>query len=63
MPALLNLNNNLQSWREHQISFDRVVNRIRPQIEEGCPALWVYMEQRLNEARAKGLFDWDPVAV
>jgi putative hydrolase of HD superfamily len=63
MPALLNLNNNLQSWREHRISFDRVVNRIRPQIEAGCPALWAYMEQRLNEARAKGLFDWDPAIV
>jgi putative hydrolase of HD superfamily len=59
MPALLNLNNNLQSWREHRISFERVVNRIRPQIEEGCPALWNYMEERLNEAYRNGLFDWD----
>lgn len=59
MPALLNLNNNLQSWREHHISFERVVNRIRPQIEEGCPALWSYMEKRLNEAHENGLFDWD----
>lgn len=60
MPALLNLNNNLQSWREHRISFDRVVNRIRPQIEDGCPALWAYMEKLLKHAREDERFDWDP---
>jgi putative hydrolase of HD superfamily len=56
MPALLNLNNAGQSWKENGISYDRVVGRIRTQIEEGCPALWTYMEVKLAEARDAGLF-------
>lgn len=56
MPALLNLHNSGQSWRENGISYERVVKRIRGQIEDGCPALWAYMEPLLHEARAKGMF-------
>ncbi|MGZ8868355.1 MAG: HD domain-containing protein [Thermoanaerobaculia bacterium] len=56
MPALLNLANNGQSWRENGISHDRVVKRIGPPIQAGCPALWDYMEKRLEEARQKGWF-------
>jgi putative hydrolases of HD superfamily len=56
MPALLNLNNNGQSWREHGISYERVVKRIAPQIQAGCPALWTYMESRLQAANAAGWF-------
>ena len=56
MPVLLNLTNNGQSWRENGISYERVVRRVAPQIKAGCPALWEYLEVRLDEARAKGLF-------
>jgi putative hydrolase of HD superfamily len=56
MPALLNLNNQGQSWREHGISHARVVARIRAPIEAGCPALWAYMETRLDAAREQGWF-------
>jgi putative hydrolase of HD superfamily len=56
MPVLLNLTNNGQSWRENGISYKRVVRRVAPQIKAGCPALWEYLEVRLDEARAKGLF-------
>lgn len=56
MPALLNLNNNGQSWREHGISYERVVKRIGPQIQAGCPALWSYMESRLQAANEAGWF-------
>lgn len=56
MPALLNLANKGQSWRENGISYDRVVKRIGPPIQEGCPALWAYMEGRLSEARELGYF-------
>ena len=56
MPVLLNLTNNGQSWRENNISYERVVRRVAPQIKAGCPALWEYLEVRLDEARAKGLF-------
>ena len=40
MPALLNLANRGQSWRENGISYERVVARIGPPIAAGCPALW-----------------------
>jgi putative hydrolase of HD superfamily len=56
MPVLLNLNNQGQSWRENGISYERVVRRIAPPIQAGCPALWDYLEPRLEEARQKGLF-------
>jgi putative hydrolase of HD superfamily len=56
MPVLLNLANKGQSWRENGISYERVVHRIKPPIQAGCPALWDYLEGRLEEARNKGLF-------
>jgi putative hydrolase of HD superfamily len=56
MPVLLNLANQGQSWRENGISHARVVTRIRPQIEAGCPALWAWLEQRLNHAQQQGWF-------
>lgn len=56
MPVLLNLANNGQSWRENGISYQRVVDRIRGQIEQGCPALWAYLAQRLAQAQAQGWF-------
>ncbi len=56
MPVLLNLANEGQSWRENGISYERVVRRIQPPIAAGCPALWEYLEIRLEEARLKGWF-------
>ena len=56
MPVLLNLANRGQSWRENNISYERVVNRIKPTILNGCPSLWDYLEPRLEEARLKGFF-------
>lgn len=56
MPALLNLANNGQSWRENNISYDRVVKRIGPPIQEGCPALWEHLKIGLDDAYSKGWF-------
>jgi putative hydrolase of HD superfamily len=56
MPALLNLAHEGQSWRENGISHQRVVARIGPPIEAGCPALWAYLAPRLAEAQARGWF-------
>ena len=56
MPVLLNLANEGQSWRENGISHERVIRRIAPPIKAGCPALWDYLEIRLEEARQKGWF-------
>ena len=60
MPALLNLANAGQSWKENGITHARVVARIGPPIAAGCPALWAYMEQRLDEASRAGWFDTQP---
>jgi putative hydrolases of HD superfamily len=56
MPVLLNLANAGQSWRENGISHERVVRRIAPPIRAGCPALWDYLEARLEDERRKGWF-------
>ncbi|MET0403123.1 MAG: HD domain-containing protein [Cystobacter sp.] len=56
MPVLLNLANRGQSWRENGVSHERVVRRIAAPIQEGCPALWAYLEARLEEARQQGWF-------
>lgn len=55
MPVLLNLVNDGQSWRENGIRYEQVVERVGPPIQAGCPALWKYLEPRLEEARRKGL--------
>jgi putative hydrolases of HD superfamily len=56
IPALLNLALNGQSWRENDISYERVVNRIGPPIKAGCPSLWDYLYSRLEAERQKGWF-------
>jgi len=56
MPVLLNLANHGQSWRENGISHARVVARVGPEVRGGCPALWEYLEARLEEERTKGWF-------
>ncbi len=56
MPVLLNLANKGQSWRENGISHERGVRRVGPPIQAGCPALWDYLEARLEDVRRKGWF-------
>lgn len=56
MPVLLNLANQGQSWRENGISHDRVVSKVGPPIQDGCPPLWAYLEPELERARAQGFF-------
>jgi putative hydrolase of HD superfamily len=56
MPVILNLANNGQSWRENGITYERVVSRVGPPIKAGCPALWDYLEGRLEEERQNGWF-------
>jgi putative hydrolases of HD superfamily len=60
MPVLLNLRNGGGSWLENSVSYERVVGRVRSEIEDGCPELWRYVEQQLNTARAKGFFAANP---
>ena len=56
MPVILNLANDGQSWRENAITHERVVSRVAPPIRAGCPALWDYLEERLEEKRRTGWF-------
>jgi putative hydrolase of HD superfamily len=56
MPVLLNLASEGQSWRENGISHERVVRRVGPPIKAGCPALWDYLEARLEDVRERGWF-------
>lgn len=56
MPVFINLANQGQSWRENNVPFERVYNRIRAEIEAGSPALWAYLEPRLLDARDQGWF-------
>ena len=56
MPVLLNLANEGQSWRENGISHERVVRRVAAPIMAGCPALWDYLEARLEDVRQRGWF-------
>ena len=56
VPIILNLANNGQSWRENGIRYEQVVKRNGPAVQAGCPALWEYLKQQLDEARDKGWF-------
>jgi putative hydrolase of HD superfamily len=56
MPVLLNLANEGQSWRENGIRHEQVVRRVGPPIRAGCPALWEYLEARLEEVHRQGWF-------
>jgi putative hydrolases of HD superfamily len=56
MPVLLNLNNHGGSWIENGVSYERVVERVGPEIEDGCPQLWEYLKAELEAGRRKGLF-------
>ena len=56
MPVLLNLNNHGGSWVENGVSYERVVKRVGPEIENGCPELWEYLKAELEAGRRKGFF-------
>jgi putative hydrolase of HD superfamily len=56
IPIILNLANNGQSWRENGIRHEQVIKRNGPAVQAGCPLLWAYLKERLNEAQASGWF-------
>ncbi len=56
MPVLLNLSNSGGSWLENGVSYERVIGRVGPEVESGCPGLWIYLRKQLEEARRKGYF-------
>lgn len=56
MPVLLNLSNRGGSWIENGISYERVLARAGPEIENGCPELWSFVKRQLDTARKQGFF-------
>jgi len=56
MPVLINLANLGGSWRENNIRYERVVQRVGPEVKAGCPALWDYLAARLEAVRNNGYF-------
>lgn len=60
IPIILNLANNGQSWRENGIRCQQVIERNGPPIDAGCPRLWVYLRQKLDEAQDAGWFGAGP---
>ena len=56
IPPILNLAFNGQSWVENGIPYERVLARVGPPIEAGCPALWAYLKAKLNAAQHAGWF-------
>jgi len=56
MPVLLNLKNNGGSWLENGVTYERVVGRVGPEVENGCPELWNHLRQALETARSDGFF-------
>jgi putative hydrolase of HD superfamily len=56
MPVLLNLSNRGGSWLENGVTYERVFGRVKPEIENGCPELWSYLEEQLKAARKQGFF-------
>ena len=56
MPVLLNLANGGGSWVENGITYERVIRKVGPPIEAGCPALWAWLAPQLEDARGRGFF-------
>lgn len=56
MPVILNLANRGQSWKENGITYERLLDRVAPAIERGCPRLWAHLKTRLDAAERDGWF-------
>lgn len=56
IPIILNLVNRGQSWRENGIRYEQVISRNGPAVQAGCPALWAYLKQELDQVQATGWF-------
>lgn len=54
LPLIQNLNNNGQSWREHGITYEQVVER-NGVIHRSSPAFWEQVEAMLLDAAEKGI--------
>ena len=58
MPVLHNLYNQGQSWREHRVPLERILE-VNAGIGRACPAVWDYVQGRLRQLADSGFFDYD----
>jgi putative hydrolase of HD superfamily len=56
MPVLLNMANGGGSWIENRVAYEQILARVGPQVEQGCPELWEYLQERLELAERDGWF-------
>jgi putative hydrolase of HD superfamily len=56
MPLIHNLHNNGQSWKENNVTLERVLKFNAP-IGEACPEVWDYMQGLLANISDSPLFD------
>ncbi|WP_440880065.1 HD domain-containing protein [Tenacibaculum sp. C7A-26P2] len=56
MPVILNLENEGQSWKENNISYETVISKIEKPIKTGFPQLWDYLSNRIAIAKKRGYF-------
>ncbi len=56
MPVLHNLNNNGQSWKENNVTLNKVLTFNAP-IGDACPEVWNYLKELLAQASESGLFN------
>jgi putative hydrolase of HD superfamily len=56
MPVLLlNLSNGGGSWLENGVSYERVIGRVGPEVESGCPERWDYLEATVGRGTPQRL--------
>jgi putative hydrolase of HD superfamily len=53
MPFLSNLQTQGYTWLRHNVSAEQIYTRLRP-IQHAVPALWDYIEENIQQAKAKG---------
>jgi len=56
MPLLHNLNNKGQSWKENNVTLEKVLTFNAP-IGKACPEVWAYLKDLLGQASESGLLN------
>jgi putative hydrolase of HD superfamily len=54
MPVLHNVHGNGGTWKQHQVSYEQVVQRLNP-IGDGSAALWAFVQSLLTSAVQEGM--------
>lgn len=55
LPLYSNVLNSGYSWKNHQVSFDKVITKCQPPIESGFPELWNLSKKMIDESVERGI--------